>query len=254
MKKIIGFWLMVAVAILPCEARRRWIPPMVSGATTNLTANTWQSFEFATLTTGNLSGSDHNGANTWTITDASSLFTAAVTSAQHNMISTVNTVADTGTRGLSWTWSAAATSFLQCQLNTAPGSSPGSFGFWFFIPTTSADFSGTKIFTAYNVGAIFIRRNGGTLYINGDAGLTGVNPTDNAWYWITAQFQQSSTCTIRVYNASGVQVGSDVTFAGLGGSLGYFMVGCLDTTPSNGLVFKYDNVVFNSSGTFPLGP
>lgn len=32
MKKLIGFLLMVAVAILPCEARRRWIPPMASSA------------------------------------------------------------------------------------------------------------------------------------------------------------------------------------------------------------------------------
>jgi hypothetical protein len=104
-------------------------------APASFACDTWQSFEFASITTGNLNGSDHNaGLDGWAITDASNVLSVA-TSGEKATLSSPQGTADTGTNGLAYDFTTGNLGSVRQVFTTAV--SNVSFGCWVKFPTFS---------------------------------------------------------------------------------------------------------------------
>ncbi len=249
--------LAFCILLLPTVLFGQVFPPAFWGvappaAASGITADFWQDFEFTTMNTGNLDAHDHNAGGTWSITDTATQL-ATGTGAQHTMLSTVNGTTDTGARGLVYTANNASAAFLQYQYSSAPNANAVSFGMWILVPSSGSDCN-SKFCTFYNVVAIRARKNGATYTIGWDDNSGEITITADNWYWVTTSIQKSATCKLRVYNASGVQVGSETTFAGRANDMTHLMIANLDGG-NFGVTLNIDNVVFDqTSHVYPLGP
>ncbi len=220
----------------------------------NIVVDYWQDFEFTTLNTGNLDAHDHSSTGSWSINDTATQLVTG-TGAQHAMISTVNSATDTGTRGLIYTANNAARASVNYTFGTAPNANAVSFGMWVYVPSAGSNYS-PKIVSFYNVVAVRLRRLASVYSfcwddLSGDLPV----PTADTWYWMTCLIQKSATCKLRAYNTSGVQVGSETTFAGRGNNLSDLIWPNIDGGDEGGIVINMDNMVFDqTSFVYPLGP
>ena len=228
------------------------------GGGANIVADFWQTFEFATLTTGNLDANDNIGTGTWTITDAGSSLSISTSGSQHTT-STVNGTADTGTRGMAINCTAAATARI--EYDSATTHSDLTMSCWYFTPTIgnfdSDEFMG--ILGGSSHYASFGQGGGTTTrYIQWLAAGSGtITVTAGQWYWVTMQLSQAGTCSLSVYNASGTQVGSTITKAATGIAMDQFVWGAILAPSASGAspTAYLDNCVIDwTHNTFPLGP
>ena len=225
---------------------------------TNLTVDIWQSFELAGATPDatNLLASDHkNGSETWTVMTG----VTNVTGASKNMISTVNTLTDSGTYGIAC--DIGNNGRIWVDLHAVPTSV--STGFWYKGNPGTPDFA--DIYMASNDGyattnIVSVRNTNTTgtytLKLVGATTSSAVTIDSTSWWWVTVLAVNNGTCNMSVYNASGVLQGSEVTATG-GSHTGmeFLTMGSLIASTSATGTGDFDNWVINTvTPTYPLGP
>lgn len=255
MRRLITIVCLLGLLVAPSAGQ--WLT-VLSGkppSTAVLTVDFWEDFEFATLNTASLAANDHNAGGTWSLTDASTLLSTHA-SGQKATISTINGSATTGSYGLKRDGSAStAAAYAQYQFAIAPDTTAVSYGFWYYIPSSGGDYS-AEIAYFYNVVGVRARNIAGVYSIRWDdsTGIITV-PAADAWYWVTAKVTRNATCYLRVYDSTGVQVGSETTFAGRNNSQAYLMIGNINAATATTGIAYWDNVVVDyTTATFPLGP
>jgi len=224
-------------------------------ATSDITAQVWQTFDFATLSTGNLAANDHTADGSWTLNDSGTKLSMS-TSGVKALVSTVNGVSTAGaTYGMAMDYNGTAT--CDAQYNpTSYGANAISYVGAIFVPAFGSD-ANFEVFWAYNVVHLRYRRISAayTFDLTSGAGTSsGISVTAGAWYYVAVLAQQNATCRLRVYDASGVQVGSEVTSTGSNAAQTNALFGESNTHTAQTGVFYYANWCINTSGTWPFGP
>lgn len=226
------------------------------GGVPDITAQVWQTFDFATLSGANLNANDHTSDGTWpTPTDTGTALSMS-TSGVKALVSTVGGVSTGGgTYGLAMDFGGVAASYVQYN-PTSYAANPISYLGAIFLPTLASD-GDVEIFYAYDVGRVLYQKNGSTytLRLNSSAGSSSaITVTANAWSYLSLLFQRNSTCRIRVFNAAGVAVGSEQTITGSNNAQSNPIFGNTNAHVANAGIFYYSNWCINTSGTYPLGP
>lgn len=252
--------LLLSAAVLfpsPMFRALNWTQP--SGAS-NITADLWQTFEGA-LTQGGLQDNDHHGSALWTVSGAGKSVDAA---SQFTLLSTVNSLTDTGAQGL-LVDNNTGTGEVKLDLNISfPYPTTQSVGFEFEISTLT---DGTYTFpyvigeTGGSGGAIIrvkVSRSGSTysLYLN-----EPTTPTDSGAvvistgtrYKVRIKVVSGGTCLLRVYDAAGALIGSEQSVTGGNFRTDYHQF--LAQSASSTGVYRLDNFLVDyTTATFPLGP
>lgn len=228
---------------------------MAAAAGSNITADMWQDFEFATLSTGNLAANDHSASGSWSIADAGSKLSTNA-SGQKALISTVGGVSTAGTLGLKLDYNGTNAAYLQFN-PTSYGANPVSHLTAIYVPALPAD-GIYEVAWSYPILHVEVRRSGATHQVflsNANGSSSGITVTADAWYYFTWKAQRNATCRLRVYGMDGVQVGSEATL--LGGDADYTnpLFGESNGHTARAVVFYFDNFCIDSTNAvFPLGP
>lgn len=117
--------------------------------------------------------------------------------------------------------------------NTGAERTDLSVGFWYRGPAYTGDPENAIIFNwgnsnggTTNVRAYWRKASGVyRLAIRGTAFSTGVTVSTATWYWVTIDLNKNGTCTLRVYDTTGTQVGSDDTCTANNSACNYLIVG-----------------------------
>ena len=227
----------------------------VAGAASNLTVDLWQTFE-STLDAGGLAATDNTVLSvTWTVTGVGKSMNA---SAQQTMLSTVNTVSDTGTQGMVVDNNTGSGSI---QLEITGGGTSETIGFWLNV-TALTDATETIVYaagetaTADSIVQVSTKRSGSTYTLHIDnttAESSTITISAATWYWVTAKVVRNGTCLLRVYSTSGTQVGSEVSVTGQLKSFFYhFFYGPSSSSTGERRVDNF--VVDKDADTYPLLP
>lgn len=235
----------------------------------DITADLWQDFDFTTLNTTNLAANDHASVGTWTITDPD---TRLSTSTSGEKISTglISGNSDSGgTRGMAMVAPTAGDN-THITYEFSEDKATVSFGFWYMFP---ADFIGSDdehdilyVENAFGENELYVKQTdhtgrGGHLYLySGEAGYSTaiqIGGSPDTWFWVTARLETGGSNRLRVYDASGVQVGSEQTRTAHATEPSYQVslgsaVGAL--AGHTGSVYFDDFVMDWADATFPLGP
>ncbi len=235
-----------------------WASILTSGRSSggsDITAATWQTFDFSTLSNANLLANDHNGTGSWTVTDGGTVLSMS-TSGPQALVSTVN---GSSTAGGTYGLAMAYTGTLACQAQYNPASSYGSNATSFcgaIITTAMTLDADVELAYWYNVAHLKYRKSGSTysFLISGTGDSGTITITAGTAYILSLLVQQNATCKLRVYTTAGVQVGSEVTCTGSNSALSNPIFGETNTHVANTGTFYYSNWCINTSGTYPLGP
>lgn len=139
-----------------------------------------------------------------------------------------------------------------------------SVGFWFNPTAMGTNFTESmEIFIAgasagsptvrlyyYDVGNVYTLRLRGTGFGANNKTL----PSVGAWYWITLDIVQNSTCTLRVYAAdeSEVDSGTSVTVTANDVAVSHIFLGTNSVTAVSGTLYYDDFVADWTDATYPL--
>lgn len=222
------------------------------GVVGNMVAGLWQTFEFATVTVGNLAANDNNASAVWTIVG-----TTPTTSAtgERATISTVNSTADTGTLGLAVDNNTGGS--LKLDLLTYPTTQ--SVGFWVKTAPTNGTYN--PIYSLGETGGegssiCYVRctNTAGTLSftLTGSTTSAGVTVSSGTFYWLTLKIVKTGTCLLRVYDTTGSLVGSEQSVTGNTFNSFYHGIGGGGT--SIGTTYYDDLVIDYATAAFPFGP
>lgn len=213
-------------------------------------ADLWQTFEFDTLTTGNLDANDNIGVGTWTINDPSSRLSMSA-SGERTALVPFDGVSDTGTRGMGYTNSGNSYESGCIRYAFSSYKTNLTTGFWLYVPSGMTGFwaehdiltintlvSGTDSYLKLGdpTGSEMRLRS----FIYGSGGYSAgyvVLPVNN-WYWIAVDYHNNGALIFSVYNSAGALVGSvDHTAQGLtpNDSLKEMWLGSLIGASSSGM-------------------
>ena len=260
MKRIllISALLLAVICTVSADRRRLLMTRNVAAAAgNNITADLWQTFEGALDATG-LQANDNHASATWTVDNGASLLSIHA-DAERATVSTVNTVADTGSTGLKRVFTSTAANFLTVNLGT--DYSTVSFGVWFQFSENPGN--NHVLFQAQNntgsdaiPEAITLRSSTRYLGWGTTGNSVGTAMSSATWYWVTVQVVQNSTCTLRVYNDAGSQVGSDATGTAPNNAFRKLFPFNYNAQLSDGTLEMYmdDLVIDYADATYPLGP
>lgn len=252
MKRFLIIALCLFVPLLTGARARRLVPKIAAAGGSNITADLWQTFENATLNATNLDATDNCATGTWTVTDASSKL-SVIGGAESATVSTVNSTADTGTLGLSYSLSGGAVAYLDYAPATAKNDI--TVGFWYTTATPAGWDAGPTFFVCWddaNGSALLVRdeRDGGDstrqlTFVSGTTVKFTTGITNATKYWISVRFVRNGTGKISIYNSSGVQQGSttDITCNNYEVTRMFFGSGITITTQAQSVYF--DDIVMN---------
>jgi len=234
------------------------IAPSGGGGGGNITVDLWSPMETASPDATTLKAAATGGAvasSSWLCTGSQ----ATSTSAERATISTVNTVADTGTYG--YRGNHNTPNRVRIDLNTYPTTQ--STGFWYQCTVldnntyTQVAGLGESEAPSAVIALVRVENNGGTytIFLSHSGGNSGTITISAAtFYWVTVKYIQNGTCSISVFNTSGSQVGSTQTLAGQNKSPFYHNFGCLTSLSGSGDDYIDDYVIDKTTAAFPLGP
>jgi hypothetical protein len=242
--------------------RQMLMLPRAAGGTApaSITVDMWQDFEFdGSITAASLNSNDHTSAGSWSVSaDQSPVWTT--TSDEKTTTSSINSTADTGTRGMRRSFTNAATSYVQYNLPSTKTNI--SVGFWWRAPDTPSWAGGNKIVYAYPVATVKFTQQGAAsqpkilLAAGGTDGTVSSALTPNNWYWITAKFVRNGTCSCTVYDSAGAAIATqpgDVT--GLNNAIENTLIGDNNAHIAANTFSSIDDVVVDyTDATYPLGP
>ncbi|MBS0328225.1 MAG: hypothetical protein JSR30_00100 [Proteobacteria bacterium] len=230
-----------------------------SSAPPDITADLWSPMETASPSATTLKAAASGGAvaaSAWSTTGTQ----VTSTSAQHALpFSTINGSATTGTYGYVGNHDVPA--YFTIDLNTYPTTQ--SVGFMVYVTAlTDGTYTNPWVFgesTAPGLSIVSLRieRSGSTYtaYLFNSGGTSGTVPISIAtWYWVTVKAVQSGTCSLAIYNTSGVQVGSTQTLTGTSNQPFYHSLGGIASSSSTGDTYIDNFVIDKTTATFPLGP
>lgn len=227
----------------------------VAAASSNITVDLWQTFEFDTPADATkLNAADSFTGGVWAVSGTHSISTDA----EQATLSTFNSTADTGnTRGIIFDHNENGRIYV--DLNTYPTTQ--SAGFWFKVTALDdgAFFylyglgEGTSPGTSNIVNVQVIRSGAAyTALLKSASDSSAITISANTRYWATVQTVKNGTCSLSIYSTSGSQVGSTVTVAGRDLATYYHSLGFSNS--STGVTHIDDFVIDKTDGTFPLGP
>lgn len=218
----------------------------------NNTVDIWQTFEFATVDATTLAANDHRSGGTpsaaWLVYHAPTTSAAA----QLTPLSTINTNADSGALGL--VIDNDIGDAIRLDLGVGPVPDTQIAGVWVKARPTSGGYV-----PIYSVGETsgegssicFVRCTntaGVTAFtLHGATVSPGVTVTSDAKYFISLKFTKDGTCYMRVYDASGSQVGVDQSVAASAGFIAYYHN--LGGAGSVAVTSHFDNWIVNHSST-----
>jgi hypothetical protein len=190
--------------------------------------------------------------STWVETDLQSKINVADSAAEY-----------AGTNGMSALLDGTGLGYIHYPVGSTL--TAASLGFWFYSGHL-ADWSGGPVIVSVcdiaepptNVWNTYVvREQSGAdnvirFRIRGTAWANGPTIVDNTWYWLTVLATRNGTCTLRVYDTSAAQVGSDATVTGLDNVTNGFTFGkCGAGALTNS--FYFDDIVLDwTDATFPL--
>jgi TRAP-type C4-dicarboxylate transport system substrate-binding protein len=252
MKRLLSLALLLA-AFLSIGAIPVGFWTTAAAGAPNITVDFWQTFETDIVDAAHLLAADTGG--TWSV----SVAPTTSTSGSKHMVSTVNSVTDSGTRGLVCDIHNSDT----IAVATATGATTASFGFWFKANPATNTFS-DMAWSGHSGGYANLKiRNDNTsgtytLKLVGSTTSSTVTVDATSWWWVTVQSVSGGTSSMKVYDASGTVVNAvavTCTGDGTGGDVQYLSVGSETTSTSGAGTCYIDNLVINTTaGTFPLGP
>lgn len=220
-----------------------------------ITVDLWQDFEMATVSQANLEAQDHCTTGAW------ATFNSPTSSAsgERDMISDVGGVNDAGSYGLVAPPSAQA--LARYTPATSWAGNAISVGFWVYVAeqhtwnevsVVTVGTTSTTLFSAMtraNEGPGFFMR----LWNGASATDHGSTLSLATWYWVTCKVQRNATCTLRVYNTSGAEVGAAQTITG--GDVAADIIQAGNPGDSwTGNIYLDDLVIDWTDATYPLGP
>ena len=265
MKRIltISLLLLAVICTVSADRRRGLLGVMNVAAGGARDVNVWQTFDFASLTTGNLAASD-NASGTWTITGSAMSTTNA---AERQLFSPNSFGADAGgTHGLAWDLTTANSTYIYHTLAVSAGTSPVTVSFWLYVPGFTNAYGQTTVAGRYALAQVNVNKPSATtnsvafsIKYGGLYGTASTSVPENSWYWISFKMQRNATCSMRVYDSSGVALATqpgDVTGAN-SFDIDTVWIGAADANnaPAGPYVFYFDDIEIDSvDATFPLGP
>lgn len=250
--------LLLSVLAANAQERRRavTVPLRASGGGSSITADFWQTFEFATVNGSNLDSNDGTSTGTWSVTDASGLLSTSTTG-QQSFSSLINGLSDSGTRGLARSYSSTATATPTFDIGSGNTKANVSHSFWFRIegnPTVNKRLS-LLYGTSVECLRVDYQYSTDTVTFNGGANSNGVALSQSTFYRCEVQFNQNATCYGRVYSTVGAQVGNEFTVTGANQAWRYWQIYGGNELADAGITFYWDNVLFDwTDATYPLGP
>lgn len=227
-----------------------------AAATPDLTADMWETFEFDYATTNNLKLNDNSAIGGW-VTNG---IYAMVNSGEKALLSTVNGQSDsTHTNGISRTFGATGTTNAYFDLGSGNTKAACSVSFWWKFtgtPTASKRIAVAGAASGSEYPRLDFQYNTGYVLFSGNANTNGTALTAGNWYWISIKYVQNGTCTARVFNDSGTQVGSDVTETALNSAFRYFHIPHYNAETADATVTLFwDDILMNyATAPFPFGP
>lgn len=184
-------------------------------------------------------------------TDTNSKLDLAATGQVHNGSQSMSVITD------------ADAVIAYVQYDSGAPRSAASICFWHYADTATTDITlDIMAVAASTIGTQNLRcyyRNASGVYsyvIRGTTLPTGITVTTGAWYRIEINYVQNATCTLRVYDSGGTQVGSDQTVTANNNSCQYFYFGAPEssgTTRINTLYWDDIGIDWTDS-TYPLWP
>lgn len=237
-------------------AQAQW-QAVLSGSTpssaANMTVDFWQDYEFnATVDATALAAHDHVVDGTWSVTDSLTQLSTN-TSAQKATISTINGSSSAGTYGLKLSGVNVAASYI--RYDPASAKTSMSMGFWFYATSSAIDYRVEFIYIDPLGQEVFFDRSSGVYRFYWTAGTaTAITFSPDTWYWVTIKYVKNGTGQLRLYDTSGVQVGSETTTSISNSNMGQFYFGQLSATAISGTVYTDNWVIDWTTATYPLGP
>lgn len=237
------------------------LKPAVGGVG-NIAADFWMTFESnSDCSAAQLDTSDGvAGANWDTTVDSEGRLNCTSTDADYTSPWTINSTADTGTKGLSVDLAGSAAARIVFYSPSQHNST--SVGFWYRTPTGFGNFDAQQFFSCsdqavnYTAPLNFGGDGTSTRYINwASGGSGGIAVSAGTWYYVTMQYVRNSTSSLSVYDTSGNQVGSTSTKSIGDFQIGRYMWGSVVATTVSGAVAYFDNLCIDwTDATFPLKP
>jgi hypothetical protein len=233
----------------------------VAGASApSITVDMWQDFEFdGAVSAASLNANDHTAAGSWSVSaNQSSVWTTV--SDEKTTTSSINSTADTGTRGLRRSFTNAATSYVQYTLPAVKTNV--SVGFWYRAPNTPAWAGGNKLVYAYPTVSVKFTQQGTAsqpkivLGYGGSEGTASSALTPNSWYWVTAKFVKGGTCSCTVYDSTGAAIATQPgNVTSLNNNIESLIIGDNNAHITANTFDGTDDVVADwTTATYPLGP
>jgi hypothetical protein len=260
---LISLLLLSVIFTVSADRRRSLMTRNVASAASARTVNVWETFDFSSLTTGNLEAND-NAAGTWTITGAA----MSTTNAAERQLFSPNSIGDDagGTHGLAWSVASANSTYIYHTLAASAGTSPVTMSFWLYVPGFTNAYGQTTVAGRYALAQVNVNKPSATtnsvafsIKYGGLYGTASTSVSENSWYWISFKMQRNATCSMRVYDSSGVALATqpgDVTGAN-SFDMDSVWIGAADVNnaPAGPYVFYFDDIEIDSAdATFPLGP
>jgi hypothetical protein len=233
----------------------------------SITVDLWQTFEGTAITQAQLEANDNCADGTWAVTDASSKLSRSATG-EFATLEAINTVADTGTYGLAVDVNALnAAAYI--DYIPASDKTDVSIGFWFKAPAAQiGTYNENDLLVVKSVTAqegLYVKvanENADNLfvYLYNTTDLYSasyVTIAGDTWYWCTVRTTKNGTNYLRIYNASGTQVGSEVSSPErFNENFHRFIFGSfIGIDHTNAGVYYLDDIILDwANATFPLGP
>lgn len=261
-KRILAVMLLLAVS---CSAqivgRHRKV---FAAAGVSRSASIWETLDFSSLSTTNLSNNDGGTACTWSITGAANLSMNAA--AERALSGTTNGGSDaSGTYGMRYNTGANnSAGYIECNFTAA---NTVVIGFWWQFP---ANFVGS--YTEHDIATMYTTLGNKNVYIKAadsnqvklhifnptDGYSTGVNVSPATWYFLTVEYlnNNASGMKLRIYDTTGSLVGTEQTRSTASDSgvynvtLGSFIGG----NPFTGYMYYDDLLISFSSSDYPYLP
>jgi hypothetical protein len=183
-----------------------------------MTADFWQNFEGATLSTTDLAANDHTsgGVGSWNTTvDLSSKLSLGGVGETATR-SSVNGTPDNGVQGMAYSLGGAAEAYVN-YVFTSPKTDL-VVGFWYTTCDPNDYESGPTAFVLYedsngNALRMIDQNDGGDstrqlAFLSSSTVKMTIGITNFTKYWISIRYVKNGTGKIAIYNASGVQQGT----------------------------------------------
>ncbi len=220
----------------------------------------WQTFEFNDPLVSNLEANDNTAVGTWLTNDASVLFSIS-TSGERALLGTINGNTDSGhTRGLRKVFSSTTIANVQYDLGPANTKNSASVGSWIMFSANGTAGADKRILdfdsASLNVATVILQFPTRTISFLNGGNSNGVALVAGNFYWVTTQINRNATSYVRVYDSTGVQIGTDATITATDNPIRYLSLGNSTPDAADGSFdFFWDDVTFDyTDSTYPLGP